>query len=227
ELPSTYEPGTKTSVPTRRPSRRMTTWSTAGWPLTSELGVVDRADDLFPEGLALLDHRALLQLLPVIEVHRARLVGLALDEPVVEVDAGGSALRRWTAGRGGGRGGGNGGGRRNRIVRGLRRGARGRGRGLGRTGLGGGRALALAAALRRAGLGLRRRGRLLRGGLGGSLLRGGGRGVGRKHHRSRERGHERHDAERSSSSHGSTPSKSNAVESCQRMHRRDSPDEFP
>src|SRR5262249_60888755 len=91
-----------------------TTWSTAGWPLTSELGVVDRADDLFPEGLALLDHRALLQLLPVVEVHRARLVRLALDEPVVEVDAGGAALRRCAAGRGGGRSGrgGRGGGPR-------------------------------------------------------------------------------------------------------------------
>ena len=44
--------------------------------------------------------------------------------------------------------------------------------------------------------------------------------------RSRERGHERHDAERSSNSHGSCASKSNAVESCQRMHERDSPDEF-
>ena len=61
---------------------------------------------------------------------------------------------------------------------------------------------------------------------GGSLLRGGGRRVGRQHHRSRERGHERHDAEHSSSSHGSASSKSNAVESCQRMHRRVSPDEF-
>src|SRR5262249_61570071 len=104
----------------------MTTWSTAGWPLTSELGVVDRADDLFPEGFALLDHRALLQLLPVIEVHRARLVGLALDEPVVEVDAGGAALRRCAAGRGGGRSGGGGGGGGRRCGRGLSR-RRGRG----------------------------------------------------------------------------------------------------
>src|SRR5678815_3400012 len=139
----------------------MTTWSTAGWPLTSELGVVARADDLFLDGLALLDHRALLQLLPVIEVHRARLVGLALDEPVVEVDAGGAALRRWTASRGRGRGGGNGGGGRHRIVGGLRRGRGGGGRrpgraglgrtGLGRTGLGRGRALALGGVLRRGG----------------------------------------------------------------------------
>src|SRR5512138_868753 len=100
----------------------MTTWSTAGWPLTSELGVVDRADDLFPEGLALLDHRALLQLLPVIEVHRARLVGLSLDEPVVEVDAGGAALRRCTTGRGGDRSGRDGGGGGHRVVGRLGRG---------------------------------------------------------------------------------------------------------
>src|SRR5262249_61951338 len=122
----------------------MTTWSTAGWPLTSELGVVDRADDLFPEGLALSDHRPLLQLRPVVEVHRARLVRLALDEPVVEVDASGAALRRCAAGRGGGRSGRDGGGGSHRGGGRLRRGPGG-GRGwLGRSSPCGGGALALA-----------------------------------------------------------------------------------
>src|SRR5262249_5388204 len=102
----------------------MTTWRTAACPLNpgslmaalprlvrnSQLGVVDRADDFFPEGLALLDHRALLQLLPVIEVDRARLVGLALDEAVVEVDARRPALGRGSRGGGGPGGGGGGGG---------------------------------------------------------------------------------------------------------------------
>src|SRR5690349_3953470 len=130
----------------------MTTWSTAGWPLTSELGVVDGADDLFPEGFALLDHRALLQLLPVVEVHRARLVRLALDEPVVEVDAGGAARLRCAGGRGGGRRGRDGSGGSHRIERRLRRGPGGGCLRRGCLGGGGRLALALARALRCAGL---------------------------------------------------------------------------
>src|SRR5215217_6396471 len=46
------------------------------------------------EAVALADHRPRLQLLAVIEIDGARLVRLALDEPVVEVDAGRAALRR-------------------------------------------------------------------------------------------------------------------------------------
>ena len=81
----------------------------AGFPRlvrNSQLGVVDRADDFFPEGLALLDHRALLQFRASGRRDRPRagLVGLALDEAVVEVDPRRPALWR-RSGRGSGRAG--------------------------------------------------------------------------------------------------------------------------
>src|SRR5262249_30075840 len=148
----------------------MTTWRTAACPLNpgslmaafprlvrnSQFGGGERADGFFPEAVAPLGRLALLQLLPVIEVDRARLVGLALDEAVVEVDPGRSALGRRSRG-GGDRRGGDGGAGGHRVVgslgrrgRGaLRRRRRGLGSGgalLGATGLG---AAALRAALAR------------------------------------------------------------------------------
>src|SRR5262249_3226422 len=72
--PSVYWPGTKTSVPTSSPSRRMTTWRTAGCPLklfsvplsNASSHVVQRADDLVAEAVARLDHRLRLQFLAVV-----------------------------------------------------------------------------------------------------------------------------------------------------------------